>query len=108
MSDMYSMPLTVGGIKPFSSFGCWLCAPKMMCVVGLVKSRSNKPTLHPLLSSSSPSVVAIRLFPTPPLPLETAIILLIPLSLSAIVLVLGSTMLIWFPLCFEAKFLVLG
>lgn len=87
---MYCKPLIVGGMRPLSSFGRWLCAPRIMCVVGLVKSRSNNPTLQPFLASASASVVAMRLFPTPPLPLEIAIILFMFLSLSLIVLVRGS------------------
>ncbi len=59
-------------------------------MVGLVKSMSSKPVLQPLCVSVSASVVAIRLFPTPPLPLDTAIILRIGLSRSLIMLVRGS------------------
>src|SRR5208283_2493619 len=100
---MYSKPWTVGGIKPFSSFGCTFGAPRIMWVDGLVKSKSNKPTLQPLRAKVNASVVATMLFPTPPLPLETAIIRLILLKRSLITLVRGSTTIIWLLLCSQAK-----
>lgn len=58
---------------PFFSVGCSFLMPRIMCVDGLVKSMSNKPTVQFFLANVSASVVAMRLFPTPPLPLETAI-----------------------------------
>src|SRR3990172_11301251 len=108
MSDMYSKPWTFGGTKPLSSFGCAFLAPRMVWVDGLVKSRSNNPTLHPFLASVSASVVAMRFFPTPPFPDETAMIRVILARRWLIMLVLGSVMVIVFLLRFRAKFLGLG
>src|SRR3989304_8848772 len=108
MSDMYLKPLTVGGIMPFSSFGWVSLAFRMMWVDGLVKSKSKSPTLQPFRASVRASVVATRLFPTPPFPLETAMILLIRLSLSFITVVRGATMFFVVLLCFQARFLFLG
>jgi len=93
---------------PFSSLGWAFFAPRIMCVDGLVKSKSKSPTLQPLRASVRASVVATRLFPTPPFPLETAMILLIRLSLSFITVVRGSTKFIVVLLCFQARFLFLG
>jgi hypothetical protein len=76
---------------PFSSFGGTFVAPRIMWVDGLVKSKSNKPTLQPLCAKVNASVVATILFPTPPLPLETATILVIRAKRSSITLVRGST-----------------
>ena len=88
---------------PFSSFSCVFWAFKIMWVDGLVKSKSNKPTLQPFCARVNASVVATMLFPTPPLPLETAIIRLIRLKRLFITLVLGSTTIIWLLLCSQAK-----
>jgi hypothetical protein len=89
--DMYSKPSTVAGTMPLSSVGCTvLGTPKIMWVEGPVKSTSNRPTLQPSLASESANAVATMLLPTPPLPLETAIIRLIRAKRSVIMLVLGS------------------
>jgi len=76
---------------PLSSIGCSFLMPRIMCVDGLVKSKSNKPTAQFFLASVSARVVAMRLFPTPPLPLETAIMRWIGLSRRFIMLVRGSS-----------------
>jgi hypothetical protein len=61
-----------------------------MWVDGPVKSKSKSPTLQPFLARDNAKVVATMLFPTPPLPLETAIIRLMQLKRSVITLVRGS------------------
>ena len=104
---MYSMPFTVGGIIPFSSFGCAFLAPSIMWVDGLVKSKSKRPILRFFFARVRASVVAMRLLPTPPFPLDMAIIRFIFFSLSFIMLVRGSIMLIGVLLCFESRFRVL-
>src|SRR3990170_2969047 len=105
---MYSKPWTLGGIKPLSSVGCAFFAARMVWVDGLVKSRSNSPTLQPFLASVSASVVAMRLFPTPPFPDETAMIRVILARRWLIMLILGSVMVNVFLLRFQAIFVVLG
>ena len=100
---MYSMPFTVGGIMPFSSLGCAFLAPSIMWVDGLVKSKSKRPTLRFFLAKVKASVVAMRLLPTPPFPLDMAIILVIFFSLSFIMLVLGSIMPHFTPFMFSSQ-----
>src|SRR3990170_509346 len=107
MSDMYAKPLTTGGTMPFSSFGWTPLTPMIMWVDGLVKSKSKRPTLLPRRANVKASVVATRLLPTPPFPLETAIILFIRLNRSFITLVRGSIGFIALLLCFQARLLVL-
>jgi len=92
---------------PFSSLGCASLAPRIRWVDGLVKSKSKRPTLQFFLAKVNASVVAMRLLPTPPFPLETAIILLIFFSLLSIMVVRGSIMFVVVLLCFQAIFLVL-
>src|SRR3990172_4680782 len=96
MSDMYFKPWTVGGINPLSSVGWAFFAPRIVWVDGLVKSRSNNPTLQPFLASVNASVVAMRLFPTPPFPDDTAMIRVILARRWLIMLVLGSLIVIVF------------
>jgi hypothetical protein len=100
---MYSMPFTVGGIMPFSSVGFAFLAPRIRWVDGLVKSKSKRPTLRFFLARVKASVVAMRLLPTPPFPLETAIISFIFFSLSFIMLVLGSIMPHFTPFMFSSQ-----
>jgi len=77
-----------------------------MLVEGLVKSRSNRPTLL-FFASTSARVVAMRLLPTPPLPPETAMMLCTCFSLSSMMLMRGSTMAISLLLWSQARFPVL-
>ena len=55
-----------------------------------MKSISKKPTLNPLLTSVKAKTEATRLLPTPPFPLETAMILRMLLSRSDIRGIRGS------------------
>src|SRR3972149_1676440 len=87
---MYAKPLTTGGTMPLSSFGWTFLTPIIRWVEGLVKSKSKSPTLQPRRASVNASVVATRLLPTPPFPLETAMILPIRLNRSFMTLVRGS------------------
>ena len=75
---------------PLSSSGWTFLTPIIRWVEGLVKSKSKSPTLQSRRESVNASEVATRLLPTPPLPLETAIILPIRLNRSFITVVRGS------------------
>ena len=72
--DMYLMSWATGGMIPYSSSGKRPSIPRMTWVAGLVKSRSRRPTLCPVSARRRARVEATMLFPTPPFPLETAMI----------------------------------
>src|SRR4030042_868780 len=69
---MYLRPWAVGGTMPYSSSGYRPSTPMMTWVLGLVKSRSRRPTPRPCSARLRARAVATMLLPTPPLPLLTA------------------------------------
>src|SRR5437867_5677710 len=68
-----------GGMAPAGVMASvWPCIPSMRGTQGPLRSTSSTPTLCPRRASASPRFTVVMLFPTPPFPLMTTSLCLMP------------------------------